>query len=202
MYGLGILKGLEITLKHFVETFTDDFKWGKKRYGTPEGIEHRSSVNTRGAFTIQYPEEKLPVPENFRFLPFLVYDELEDGEQKLRCTACGICAKACPPQCIYITRAVDPTTGKPVAKPAEYFIDIDICMNCGFCAEYCPFDAIRMDHEYELASYNRKDHHIYDLQKLSKSASYYASIRPTQYRLEEEEKAAKAATKAAASQAS
>jgi NADH-quinone oxidoreductase subunit I len=201
MYGLGILKGLAITFKHFIETYTDDFRLGKKRYNTPEGIAYRSSADMRGAFTIQYPEEKLPVPEQFRFLPFLIYEEGENGEKNMRCTSCGICAKACPPQCIYITRTVDPVTNKPVPTPAEYYIDIDLCMNCGFCAEYCPFDAIRMDHEYEIASYNRKSQHIYDLTKLAKPVSYYASIRPTQYQAEEAEKAAKAAAKAAASTA-
>ncbi len=201
MYGLGILKGLAITFKHFVETFTDDIRLGKKRYNTPEGIAYRSSADMKGAFTIQYPEERLPVPEQFRFLPFLIYEEGPNGEKNMRCTSCGICAKACPPQCIYITRTVDPVTNKPVPTPAEYYIDIDLCMNCGFCAEYCPFDAIRMDHEYEIASYNRKSQHIYDLAKLAKPVSYYAEIRPTQYQAEEAEKAAKAAAKAAASNA-
>ena len=37
------------------------------------------SADTRGIFTIQYPEEKLPVPEEFRFIPFLVYEVKEDG---------------------------------------------------------------------------------------------------------------------------
>jgi NADH-quinone oxidoreductase subunit I len=201
MYGLGILKGLAITFKHFIETYTDDFRLGKNRYNTPEGIAYRSSADMRGAFTIQYPEEKLPVPEQFRFLPFLIYEEGPNGEKNMRCTSCGICAKACPPQCIYITRTVDPVTNKPVPTPAEYYIDIDLCMNCGFCAEYCPFDAIRMDHEYEIASYSRKPQHIYDLTRLAKPVSYYAEIRPTQYQAEEAEKAAKAAAKAAASSA-
>ena len=78
----------------------------------PEGIEHRKSVDARGIFTIQYPEEKLPVPEEFRFTPFLVYEEA-NGEKKERCTSCGICAKVCPPQCIWIVRTNDPKTGRP-----------------------------------------------------------------------------------------
>jgi NADH-quinone oxidoreductase subunit I len=196
MYGKGILQGLSVTFKHFVETYLDDIRWGKKRYGTPEGIAYRSSAETKGAFTIQYPEEKLPVPEEFRFIPFLVYDEDPTGERKMRCTSCGICAKACPPQCIWITRSVDPVTNKPVPAPAEFYIDIDICMNCGFCAEYCPFEAIRMDHDYELASYSRKSH-IFDLNRLAKSASYYAQIRPTHFQEEQAAKAAKAAAKQA-----
>jgi NADH-quinone oxidoreductase subunit I len=54
-------------------------------------------------------------------------------------------------------------------------IDADICMNCGLCAEYCPFDAIKMDHDYELASGKRN---VYNKERLSKSALYYESIRP------------------------
>ncbi len=200
MYGLSILKGLTVTFKHFVESYLDDFRKGKKRYHTAEGIAYRSSAEVTGVFSIQYPEEKYPVPEEFRYIPFLVYETKEDGSRKMRCTSCGICAKACPPQCIWITRSVDPDTGKPIPTPAEFFIDVDICMNCGFCAEYCPFDAIRMDHDYEIASYDRLAHHIYDLNKLAKPVEYYAQIRPTNYRVEEEAKAAKAAAKQAATQ--
>jgi NADH-quinone oxidoreductase subunit I len=71
-------------------------------------------------------------------------------------------------------------------------------MNCGLCAEYCPFDAIKMDHDFEIASYDRFETNIYDKAKLSKPASYYASIRPTNNRVEEIARAEKEAAKAAA----
>jgi len=195
MYGKGILKGLGVTAKHFLETYLDDLRWFGKRYYTPEGIAHRSSKNQRGIFTIQYPEEKLPVPEEFRCVPFLVYDEGAEGEKNVRCTSCGICAKVCPPQCIWIVRASDPQTGKPIPAPAEFCIDADICMNCGLCAEYCPFDAIKMDHDYELASYGRN---VFDKERLLKSASYYAGIRPANFKIETEARQAKEAARAAA----
>jgi formate hydrogenlyase subunit 6/NADH:ubiquinone oxidoreductase subunit I len=102
-----------------------------------------------------------------------------------RCTSCGICAKVCPPQCIWIVRTDDPDTGKPIPQPAEFYIDTDICMNCGYCAEFCPFDAIKMDHDFELADYDREVAHIHDLERLLKPARYYASIRPTWNALEE-----------------
>jgi NADH-quinone oxidoreductase subunit I len=194
-YGKGILKGLMVTLTRFVNTYLDDIKWWGKRYYTPEGLAHRTSKDARGVFTIQYPEEKMPVPEEFRVNPFLVYDEAENGERDIRCTACGICAKACPPQCIWIVRGSDPETGKPVKKPTEFYIDFDICMNCGFCAEYCPFDAIKMDHDFEIASYGRN---LADINDLLKPASYYAEIRPLNYAREEAAKAEKAAAKAKA----
>lgn len=197
MYGKGILKGLGVTWKHFWDTYIDDIKWGKKRYHTEEGIAYRMSKDARGLFTVQYPEEKLPTPEEFRFVPFLVYDEGEDGEQVIRCTSCGICAKVCPPQCIWIERSTNPKTGRPVPVPAEFYIDVDICMNCGFCAEFCPFDAIKMDHDYELAVYDRLTNNIYNREKLLKSATYYDDIRPLNSQKEFEARAEKEAKKAA-----
>jgi NADH-quinone oxidoreductase subunit I len=80
----------------------------------------------------------------------------------------------------------------------EFYIDIDICMNCGYCAEYCPFDAIKMDHDYEIASYDRKEAHLFDLERLMKPASYYAEIRPENYAREEAIRQEKEAKKAAA----
>ena len=202
MYGKGILKGLTVTWKRFWNTYIEDIVWffrrvtggGQGRYYTPEGVARRSSPDTRGIFTIQYPEEKLPTPEEFRYIPFLIYDEAEDGEKSVRCTSCGICAKVCPPQCIWIVRTNDPKTGKPVPVPAEFYIDADICMNCGFCAEYCPFDAIKMDHDYEIASYDRN---VLNMEHLLKSADYYASIRPENAAREDEARRAKEAAKAA-----
>ena len=206
MYGKGILKGLSVTWKRFWDTYLEDISWmlsGKKRYFTDEGIKHRSGKNVRGIFTVQYPEEQLIQPEEFRFVPFLVYNEGEEGKKEVLCTSCGICAKVCPPQCIWIVRSNDPNTGRPIPEPTEFYIDADICMNCGFCAEYCPFDAIKMDHDFDIASYGRN---VYGMDKLLKPASYYASIRPENYAREEEArkekeaaKAAKAAARAAAS---
>jgi NADH-quinone oxidoreductase subunit I len=202
MDGMGIVKGMGVTLKRFIDTYVEDLKWLGKRYYTKEGVARRMSAEARGIFTVQYPEEKLPVPEEFRFTPFLLYEEGPDGEKKERCTSCGICAKVCPPQCIWIVRTTDPNTGRPVPEPKAFFIDMDICMNCGFCAEYCPFDAIKMDHDYELSVYDRHAKNIYDKDKLMKPVSYYASIRPTNYAREEaaraEAEAAKAAKKAQA----
>jgi len=199
MYGLGIVKGLATTLRHFFETYIDDLRWlGKGRYGTPQGIQHRSSKNVRGLFTIQYPEEKLPVPEEFRYIPFLIYEQGPNGEKLDRCTSCGICAKVCPPQCIWIVRTTDPATGRPVPTPAEFYIDVDICMNCGLCAEFCPFDAIKMDHDYEIASYDRRTAHIFDKQRLSRPVSYYANIRPSNFAREEAARKEKEARKAKA----
>ena len=204
MYGKGLLKGMAVTFKHFWMTYIEDIRWllkGKRRYYTTEGIASRRSSEAAGIFTVQYPEEKMPVPEEFRFIPFLIYEVDENGEKHDRCTSCGICAKVCPPQCIWIVRTNDPQTGRPVPEPKEFYIDVDVCMNCGFCAEYCPFDAIKMDHDYELSVYNRHEKNIFDKERLSRPLSYYESIRPVNFAREEsaraEAEAAKAAKKAA-----
>ena len=196
MYGQGIWEGLKVTLKHFIQSYLDDIKWRGKRYYTEEGVAHRGSADTVGIFTVQYPEEKLPVPEEFRFIPFLIYEE-KNGTRTDLCTACGICAKVCPPQCIWIVQNNDPETGRPIPRPDEFFIDVDICMNCGFCAEFCPFDAIKMDHIYELSVHDRHETNIYDMERLSKPVEYYAGIRPTNYEREEAIRQEKEAKKVA-----
>jgi NADH-quinone oxidoreductase subunit I len=174
MFGSGIFKGFAITLKHLVMSYWEDFTWRGRRYFRPEGIARRSGKDARGIFTIQYPEERLPVPEAFRMFPVLVYSGA-DGEQRLLCIACGICARICPPQCIWIVRSRDSRTGKPVAAPEQFLVDIDRCMNCGYCAEYCPHGAIRMDKEFELADRNRSGH-VYNLKELRKPASRPAEM--------------------------
>jgi len=182
MNGVGFAKGMWVTLRHFMQTYVDDLRYGFRKYSHQvDNFETRQGVEADGAFTVQYPDEKLAMPERFRFVPFLVVEDYdhEDRPGKDWCTSCGICAKVCPPQCIWIVRSNDPETGRPVPEPEAFFIDIDICMNCGFCAEFCPFDAIKMDHDYELASYDRTTNHIFDKEKLSKEFRYWKTIAPT-----------------------
>ena len=70
-------------------------------------------------------------------------------------------------------------------------------MNCGLCAEFCPFEAIRMDHDYEISTYDRSSENIYNKEKLDKPASYYASIRPLNAAIDDASIAEKQAKKAA-----
>ncbi|MCO5183932.1 MAG: 4Fe-4S binding protein [Anaerolineae bacterium] len=198
MYGTGIIKGLGVTLKHFVDTYVDDLRWMTRggRYYNPDALKVRQSLQSEGVITVNYPEEKLPVPERFRFVPFLISDEPMAGQKygKDWCTSCGICAKVCPPQCIWIKRGTLPN-GRPNPQPEEFYIDIDICMNCGLCAEFCPFDAIKMDHDYELASYDRTFAHIHDKERLTKPISYWREIAPSRALAEAEVREAEAAAK-------
>jgi NADH-quinone oxidoreductase subunit I len=185
MYGWGFLKSFSVTVGRFVNTYVDDVRWflkgGFGKRSSPEALAVRQSAQGRGVFTVEYPKEKLPLPERYRGFPFQVIDP----NTGTRCTACGICAKACPPQCIWIVRATDPETGKPKREPAEFVIDVSICMSCGFCAEFCPTGAIKMDNNYEIASYTRGNgEFLWDFERLSKPLAHHAEIHPTAYAAE------------------
>jgi NADH-quinone oxidoreductase subunit I len=187
MFGSGLLKGLGITLKHFADTFTDDAKDVPSRYQDSIQLDSKrriidQPVDQEGILTIQYPEEKRLLPERFRYIPMLIWDT-EKGEDK--CTACGICAKVCPPQCIWIVRDSD-EKGKPITRPSEFYIDASVCMSCSFCVEFCPFDAIQMNHDYELAVFDRYPQLVYDMSELTVPVEYYAALWPVRYAEEEE----------------
>jgi NADH-quinone oxidoreductase subunit I len=171
--------------------YTNEISLDKKRKIMDQPLDQE------GLLTIQYPEEKRLLPERFRYIPMLLWDT-DKGED--RCTACGICAKVCPPQCIWIVRDSD-EAGKPVTRPAEFYIDASICMSCGFCAEFCPFDAIKMNHDYELAVYDRYPQLVYDKAELTVPIEYYAALWPNQYTEEEERRAKEEAEKKAKEEA-
>jgi len=132
--------------------------------------------------TVQYPEERISLAENYRNFPFLIYDGTE-SEAGLRCVACKICEKECPPQCIYIVKSEDKKPdylGKPQFYPAVFDIDISVCMSCQICVEVCPFEAIKMDKVFELSTRERFDALLLRKGELAKSNTYYHSIRPTE----------------------
>src|SRR6266446_4040215 len=159
MIGTGILKGMAVTARNFVGSYFD-----KERL-----------------ITVQYPEERNPLPENYRNFPFLVYDGA-DRNAGLRCVACKICEKECPPQCIYIIKSEDKKPdymGKPQFYPKVFDIDISVCMSCQICVEVCPFEAIKMDKEFELSCRERFDALLLRKSDLAKSNEYYHSICPT-----------------------
>jgi len=156
MLGIGVFKSMAVTFWNFLLTYINP---------------------KQGVTTIQYPEARRESAERFRNFPFLIFDESPDN---MRCVACDICAKECPPKCIYIVPHKD-ENGKVVKKPAQFDIDYAICMNCGICEEVCPFDAIFMDHEYELGEQNREDSLMYDIDRLLKPAEHFAKIRPTDH---------------------
>jgi len=160
MLGTGILKGLAETARNFVGSYSD-----KERLTT-----------------VQYPEERLPAKEATRQFPFLLFDT-DDPQAGLRCVACQICEKECPPQCIYIEKSKDKKPdyiGKPQLYPAVFDIDLSICMSCQICVEVCPFEAIKMDTEFELSSQDRFEGLLLHKNQLAKSNEYYRRIHPSE----------------------
>jgi NADH-quinone oxidoreductase subunit I len=158
MLGNGILKGLAETARNFVGS-----------YIKPDRL-----------VTVQYPDERLPQKEAARNFPFLVYDG-DHCQKGLRCVACLICEKECPPQCIYIVKDTvrkPDASGKLQFQPKVFDIDISVCMSCQICVEVCPFDAIKMDVEYELSTADRFGALLLRKDQLAKSNDYYHKIHP------------------------
>lgn len=97
-------------------------------------------TSKRALACIQYPNERRAYPARYRGRHRLTLHP--DG--MVKCTACFLCATACPAKCIYIEPAEheDPKIEK---FPHRYEIDTLLCIYCGYCVEACPVDAIRMD---------------------------------------------------------
>ena len=160
MLGEGIIKGMVETARNFVGSYVDEAR----------------------LTTVEYPEERLPLQENSRNFPFLVYDG-HDPMQGLRCVACQICEKECPPQCIYIIKDTvkkPDYMGKLQVQPKVFDIDISVCMSCQICVEVCPFEAIKMDTEFELSQLNRFEDLLVHKEQLAKSNVHYRKIQPTE----------------------
>jgi len=181
MLGSGIIKGMAETARNFLGSYVSEDRLP----------------------TVQYPEEKLPAKENARSFPFLVYDR-DDPEMGLRCVACLICEKECPPQCIYIVKDTTKKpdhTGKLQAHPKMFDIDISVCMSCQICAEVCPFDAIKMETAYEFSTGDRFGALLLHKEQLARPNEHFQKIHPTEAgeadaRLAEEKAKAEAKAKA------
>lgn len=160
MLGEGVIKGLAETARNFFGSY----------------------VSKERLTTVQYPEEQLPQIEAARNFPFLVYDG-DDWQKGLRCVACQICEKECPPKCIYIEKSKDKkpdAAGKMQFYPDVFNIDISVCMSCQICVEVCPFDAIKMDVAFAYSTDDRFGGLLQHKEHLAKSNEYYRKIHPTE----------------------
>ncbi len=160
MLGEGIIKGMAETARNFVGSYHDPAR----------------------LTTVEYPEQKIPAKANARNFPFLVYDG-NDPMKGLRCVACQICEKECPPKCIYIIKDTvkkPDYIGKMQVQPKTFDIEISVCMSCQICVEVCPFEAIKMDNAFELSNTDRFDALLLDKHQLAKPNEYYREIHPAE----------------------
>lgn len=144
------LKGMRMTLKYL---------HGAKNDTPPVGITHPDYFKkTEGRVTIQYPEERIPVPPNGRYR---LYMETED------CIACDKCARICPVDCITIESfRADGDLGKTSDGTIKrlhlpvFDIDMAKCMFCGLCTTVCPTECLFMTPAFDYSEYDR-DNFVY-----------------------------------------
>jgi NADH-quinone oxidoreductase subunit I len=106
--------------------------------------------------TINYPEKTRPFSQVFRGLHVLNRDE----EGRENCTACGLCAVACPAEAITMEAAERKKGEEDLYREEKYAAKYEInmlrCIFCGLCEEACPKDAIYLSQTPAPSHYNRK----------------------------------------------
>jgi NADH-quinone oxidoreductase subunit I len=149
LYVPALLTGLSITFKHFVKTLKAIILRSKIKH--PRTL---MDFSERAMVTMQYPEEKWPMPDGYRGAPTLVKDE--DGREK--CVSCQLCEFVCPPRAIKIIpgEITNQRFANVEKAPKEFYIDMVRCIYCGYCEEVCPEEAIFLNKDYNiLADYSR-----------------------------------------------
>lgn len=110
----------------------------------------------RPKVTLQYPEERPVIPENYRGVPTLVKDP--NGREK--CVSCQLCEFVCPPKAIRITPgaiAEDSENAHVEKAPQDFEINMLRCIYCGMCQEVCPEEAIFLQDVYSLNGLSREE---------------------------------------------
>lgn len=115
--------------------------------------------------TSQYPEEIRPRAEVYRGQHVLKRDE----QGKERCTACGLCAVACPAEAITMIAAEREKGEEHLYREEKYATTYEInmlrCIFCGLCEEACPKQAIFLTDRIVDAEFGREEF-IYGKDKL------------------------------------
>ncbi len=117
MFGKGLLTGMSVTWKHL---------WGKKE-------------------TFCYPEEKLPMTDNFR-----------GGNLAMDwrvCIGCSMCANACPNKALELDIVQD---AKKKRHMKSYVHKSGRCLYCNLCVEVCPVKTLVWDKDYAISTWSKE----------------------------------------------
>jgi len=112
----------------------------------------RYFFNPKRIVTEQYPENRKTLKMHDRYRGRL--EMIEDADGNNRCTACGMCERACPNASINVL-ATKNIAGKKVL--GRYVYHFASCTQCGLCVEACPCGAIRMSPAFEVATTDPND---------------------------------------------
>lgn len=172
-----IMEGMKLTWKHLRES--------KDMRKPMSPSDENYFKQATGIVTLQYPKEKMPVPDNGRYR---LHNEIDD------CIVCDACARVCPVDCIDIDsiKATEDLgvcsdgTKKRLWAPT-FDIDMAKCCYCGLCTTVCPTECLTMTKVYDFSEFDRNNL-IYHFGNLTP-----AQADEKRKLLEEQKKAAKAA---------
>ncbi len=137
--------------------------------------------------TVQYPDERLPIPNRYRGIHYL--------EQE-KCIDCLACARACPIDCI----EMDAVRHGKELEWISFTLDYQKCMFCELCVYPCPKDCIHMGTEFAFVSYDRSEfvHDLLSYKGMARDAKVRMIEAEQKKKAKEEAKKAKEAARASA----
>lgn len=102
-----------------------------------------------------------------------------DAEGRENCTACGLCAVACPAEAITMVAAERKKDERHLYREEKYAATYEInmlrCIFCGLCEEACPKEAIFLTDRLVDTEFDR-DSFIYGKDKLVEDINHRIDI--------------------------
>lgn len=130
--------------------------------------------------TIRYPEEQRVFAPVYRGMHVLKRDE----EGRENCTACGLCAVACPAEAITMVAAERKRGEENLYREEKYAENYEInmlrCIFCGLCEEACPKEAIFLTDRIVPTQFER-DEFVYGKDKLVEDMNRRIDITKRQH---------------------